>query len=92
MIKPLDAYKKVVDHVARINQFIEPYGMIEGKDVYLVKFRDKDDHKQASENQYVIDKTNGKIRSIFVLSVQIEYPDFTSWPEIDITKFNQRAS
>ena len=92
MIRPADAYKKVIDHVARINPFIEPYGMIEGKDVYIVKFCDKDDHKQASENQYVINKTNGEISSVFVLSVQIKYPDFTSWPKIDITEFNQRAS
>lgn len=92
MVSASDAYKKAVEHAANIRNDIVPSDMFEGNNEYCVCFAFISNPNEGFEDYYLVNKSDGAVKPIFVMTMLINYPDLASWKRIDISKFQNGVS
>ena len=93
MISVSEAYNLVKQRLAEDYEQneVDIHTFIEGPAVFGAILSYKDG-RNGPEDSYVIDKSSGTIKTMFILGWPIEYPDYKSWNILDIANLSTRKA
>lgn len=93
MISEKDALNRVSKTISASigGEFITIRGMARGPSFYAV-FTAYNDGSSGPDDDYIVDVNSGSVKPIFKLGWPLEYPEYESWPRIDISKLGKGVS